>query len=959
MSQGERERWCAAVEAGVRLGAITEPVARIALAKLEADADGLTTEDRLASVLGLAPAVLADLLVVVSAGGAATPPTQRLTALAEYVLETRLRTCPPTERETPDDLPTMQIRHVGGATQPTVMDPLTDAPGPSLVRSGGEAGATPSPSSGSSWRPNIPRRLGPYELLGELGHGGMGIVFKARHRKLGTLSALKVLIAGEHASPEELERFQLEAAAVARMGKHPHIVAVHDFATQEGLTYYAMEFVDGQSLTRRLRERDLMPQEAAKIMEKVARALHFAHTHKIIHRDLKPENVIVRADGEPQVMDFGLARDVGRTGGRSIQGCAMGTPNYMAPEQARGEHDKCDARTDVYGLGGILYEMLTGFPPHPGQSWPQVAVHILRGDIIPPRSVRPETPRDLETICLKCLEGEKGKRYATAEALAEDLARFQRGEPVHARPVGYAGRFVRRVRRHPLVSALVAGVVSLLLAVCWSSGLLAPCRLRVITSPGRAQVEAIGGTLWGGESDSIVQIDPGHSLRRSYWVWPARSIRLRATAKGFKASSDTVVEARPFSALQLAIILEPDYGPGTLSVDSDPQGAEIMLDGVTTKKVTPQEGLSVTPGPHFIQLSVADHDPYEKAFQVPPEGRIDMGKVILRHERVLLQLTGSPDAMRVTVYREMPLSGSNQEPVRQLVRQLFSPATTDLETGNYWLRAESRGYFPHEQRVVAKGSAETRMRRLLKGWRMPAVGLYGFDGPATGENVEALQQAEYCETIAVKIRLSSLHAGVSRLRLGDARSALEALAEARQLHLRAPDGAVYEWIASRLWKECPVDRRKEADVILLESLGFEPDIVFDTLVECRALLAQTDPAELRAILDRAASKPTYAPECPLLVALRMPDGLRPYAIGLDLADLLGAARRGVLTHIEKGEGSAGRWHGYLALIADALGETDAFAQSYATYLDLPPRPESLDLLLAEAAGMRGAGAQGR
>ncbi len=293
----------------------------------------------------------------------------------------------------------------------------------------------------------------------------MGIVYRARHQKLGTACAVKILIAGENASPTSIARLQREAAAVSRMGKHPNIVVVYDLGQEGALFYYAMELIEGKDLAHLLAERTFTFEEAAGLVTRLAKALHYAHDHQIIHRDLKPANVLMRTDGEPQVIDFGIARDMSSDASLSVTGSAIGSPNFMAPEQARGQHDQCDARTDVYGLGGILYHVLTGVPPHPGHDGHEVLADIRAGkEIILPRGFRSNLPRDLETICLKCLEADQGRRYATAEELAEDLARFQRGEPVVARPVSWAERARRRAVRHWRVVVPSAAAVSVAVA---------------------------------------------------------------------------------------------------------------------------------------------------------------------------------------------------------------------------------------------------------------------------------------------------------------------------------------------------------------------------------------------------------------------------------------------------------------------------------------------------------------
>ncbi len=331
--------------------------------------------------------------------------------------------------------------------------------GPSTVDAPSRAAAPPSPAASG------PRtvRLAGYEVLEELGRGGMGVVYKARHLKLGHEVALKVILAGGHADEQELARFHLEAAAVARL-KHPGIVHLHEFGEYDGKPFFSLEFVEGGSLAVRLNQGPLPAREAAVLVEKLARAVQHAHEAGILHRDLKPGNVLLTKAGEPKVADFGLAKQLGAEEGLSQTGAVMGTPSYMAPEQAAGRVRELGPPTDVYGLGAILYKCLTGRPPFQGTTKHETLQQVLRQEPVAPRRLVPTVPRDLETVCLRCLEKDATKRYATAADLADDLGRFVRGEPVVARPVGRLGRGWRWCRRNPALAAALTLAATLLLA---------------------------------------------------------------------------------------------------------------------------------------------------------------------------------------------------------------------------------------------------------------------------------------------------------------------------------------------------------------------------------------------------------------------------------------------------------------------------------------------------------------
>jgi predicted Ser/Thr protein kinase len=297
-----------------------------------------------------------------------------------------------------------------------------------------------------------------YEVLSELGRGAAGVVYRARQVALNRVVALKMVLAGSHAGPDERARFRAEAQAVAQL-KHPNIVAVHDIGECDGLPFFSLEFVEGGSLERKLNRTAQRPAEAAALVETLARAMHVAHWQGIVHRDLKPANILLTPDGMPKIADFGLAKRLGGDSNHTQSGCVMGTPSFMAPEQAGGRNHDVGPAADVYALGAILYDALTGRPPFKGATVLETLAQVLNDEPVPPSRLQPGIPRDLETICLKCLQKEPRKRYASALELANDLRRFLLGEPIQARPMGRPERAWRWCRRNPVAASLLLTVV--------------------------------------------------------------------------------------------------------------------------------------------------------------------------------------------------------------------------------------------------------------------------------------------------------------------------------------------------------------------------------------------------------------------------------------------------------------------------------------------------------------------
>jgi len=306
---------------------------------------------------------------------------------------------------------------------------------------------------------DLPRIPG-YDVEALLGRGGMGVVYKARHRRLNRLVALKMLIAGAYAGPPERARFQREAEAVASL-RHPNIVAVYDVGDHEGCPYLTMELLEGGSLAQAMASTPQPALQAATLLIALAEAVQTAHQAGIVHRDLKPANILLTAEGTPKVADFGLARHFEEETALTLSGARVGTPSYMAPEQVTGRTGTIGPAADVYALGGLLYEMLTGRPPFRGETAAETERQVIRDEPVSPSRLNTKLPRDLETICLKCLSKEPQRRYASAAALVDDLSRFLGSQPIQARPVGWAERSWRWCQRNPTLTALLVMALAL------------------------------------------------------------------------------------------------------------------------------------------------------------------------------------------------------------------------------------------------------------------------------------------------------------------------------------------------------------------------------------------------------------------------------------------------------------------------------------------------------------------
>jgi WD40 repeat protein len=351
-------------------------------------------------------------------------------------------------------------------SEPASEDAALETLKPKVIRGGTEGEHETSPLGPSTHDAGAAKsmRVPGYEILAELGRGGMGVVYQARHVTLGRLVALKMLLAGSHAGEQDLARFRTEAAAVARL-QHPNIVQIYEIGEAEGKPFFALEFLEGGSLSDQLDGTPLPPRQAAQLVKTLAKAMQAAHEQGIVHRDLKPGNVLLTADGTPKITDFGLAKRLDDTTGQTASGAILGTPSYMAPEQAGGKSKTIGPAADVYALGAILYELLTGRPPFKAAVALDTVLQVLSDEPVPPRRLEPKIPHDLETICLKCLAKEPPKRYATATDLADDLRSYLAGKPIQARPVSAPERAVKWIRQRPQVAALMGALLVAALAL--------------------------------------------------------------------------------------------------------------------------------------------------------------------------------------------------------------------------------------------------------------------------------------------------------------------------------------------------------------------------------------------------------------------------------------------------------------------------------------------------------------
>lgn len=419
------------------------------------------------------------------------------------------------------------------------------------------------------------RCVGDYELLEEIARGGMGVVFRARQRSLGRIVAVKLLLGGHFASETARARFQEEAAAAAAL-QHPNIVAIHESGEQDGLPYFSMDFIEGRTLADLVRDGPILPARAAQYVTLATRAIAHGHAHGILHRDLKPSNVLIDAFDQPRVTDFGLAKRLaGSTPDLTATGQVLGTPAYTAPEQSTAG---ASHRSDVYSLGALLYHLLTGRAPFQGDSVEAILTQVAGSDPIPPRQLNPSVPRDLENICLRCLEKDPGRRYASANDLADDLDRFLSHAPVHARPIGLPSRLWRWSRRHRGISVLI----SLLTLVLAGSAIGATLVANRIAHAERTAREGLRTSLLNEARALRLRADPlaradilaRVSSARDLGLDPGTTLRARAEA--------AAAAALPIVTYERHWALPPDASPERVWMSPD---AAVRFEVIGTNSV--------------------------------------------------------------------------------------------------------------------------------------------------------------------------------------------------------------------------------------------------------------------------------------------------------------------------------------------------------------------------------------
>ena len=429
----------------------------------------------------------------------------------------------------------------------------------------------------------LPCRFGDYELLERIARGGMGVGYKARQISLNRIVAVKMILAGELASPDMVQRFHAEAESVANL-RHPNIVAIYETGEIDGQHYFSMEYIEGRDLADMVQDGPLGAKRAAHYIRQVAEAVEYAHQHDVLHRDLKPSNVLVDERDQARVTDFGLAKKLTTDSALTLSGQLLGSPNFMPPEQASSKRGKVGRQSDVYGLGALLYHVLTGRPPFDAATLEETLHQVFEQQPVSPRALTPGVPRDLDTICLKCLEKDPQRRYPTAQAVAEELGRFLRDEPVLARPVCPIGKAWRWCRRKPVLASLGAAVVLLLLALAVGGPIVAVRQTALAENLRQVSYASDLATAW--QSWNIGNIAHSSDLLKRHMPRPGqpdlREFTWRYLWNLCRLTSETPPPVNPVPSLLCAVSQD-----GTRFATSGPYGI-VTIWNVQTQEIERQ-----------------------------------------------------------------------------------------------------------------------------------------------------------------------------------------------------------------------------------------------------------------------------------------------------------------------------------------------------------------------------------
>jgi serine/threonine-protein kinase len=706
------------------------------------------------------------------------------------------------------------------------------------------------------YRAALPEVAG-YELLGELGRGGMGVVYKAREVRLNRVVALKMILAGDHAAPDAAARFRVEAEAVARL-HHPQIVQIYAFGDQDGRPYFAMEYVAGGSLTDRLDGSPWIIRDAARLVEMLARAVHEAHRLGIVHRDLKPANVLMTAGGMPKLADFGLAKWLDVGSGLTRTEHVLGTPSYMAPEQAEGATRTVGPAADVYSLGTILYELLTGRPPFRAATALETLEQVKSAEPVSPARLRPDCPRDLVTICLKCLEKQPARRYTSAAELGDDLARFEAGDPIRARPVGGLERLWRWCRREPAVATLAVALLAGLAGVATQWWRAEVNLKEALHERGRAEEHARRQV----ETNRALRLanEREHTARRR--AQERFDAAMKALARFEEISKDAVLLREPRLGGPRARLLRTALDfyrelQASLEEDASPEARSQLADAYARVAVVTSElGLQAEALAAY-QRSLALVERMAAAAPGDPAVRASLGTA---HSRLgfTFRKMGRPGEALMAYERARAIQEplAREHPANTRYQEVLSWSFSNLGVIQLELRHTAEAILLHRRAIgihegiVDRAPGNPRYRSDLAWcWRYLSLGL-----AAAGDLDAALRQAEQAATLHAELLRTDRHDVEFRWRRA---RCLDEIGRIRTLSGRPAEAAepleqaatAYEELARENPVLYAVDRaRNRLYLASQRALSGRPEEATGFLRRAREMLDQSSPVRPELVL---------------------------------------------------------------------------------------------------------------